>query len=129
MAKAHFKLPDGTDVNVVGSADEILHGRRLQASAAPPEPATSARATAGAKKKAPKTSRPTLMDLIGSLIDGGFFKKKPQDLAAVKVALAEMGHHYPVTTLSGAMLQHVRRRSIRRLKQDRAMGLYRLNLA
>src|SRR5437879_3134634 len=49
-----------------------------------------------------------LVDLIGSLVDGGFFKK-PQDLAAVKTALEEWGHHYPMTTLSGAMLGQVRK--------------------
>jgi hypothetical protein len=59
-----------------------------------------------------------LVDLITNLIDGGFFKK-PKDLAAVKGALEELGHHYPVTTLSGAMLRQVRKRNLRRLKQDK----------
>ncbi len=64
------------------------------------------------------SQRVQLVDLIANLIDGGFFKK-PKDLAAVKGALEELGHHYPVTTLSGAMLRQVRKRNIRRLKQDK----------
>src|SRR5437667_328199 len=62
--------------------------------------------------------RVQLVDLVDSLIDGGFFKT-PRDLAAVRAALAQMGHHYPITTLSGAMLRKVRRRELRRLKQDK----------
>jgi hypothetical protein len=37
----------------------------------------------------------------------------------VKAALEEMGHHYPVTTLSGAMLRQVRKHNLRRVKQDK----------
>lgn len=75
------------------------------------------------KKAVPqrKSGRPgpaPLVDLIGSLVDGGFFKK-PQDLAAVKTALEEMGHHYPMTTLSGAMLGQVRKRNLRRIRKDK----------
>jgi hypothetical protein len=58
------------------------------------------------------------VDLIDSLIDGGFFKK-PRDLAAIKAALAEMGHHYPQTTLSPAMLRKVRKRSVRRVREQK----------
>jgi hypothetical protein len=56
---------------------------------------------------------------LANLIDGGFFRKKPKDLSSVRTALEELGHHYPLTTLSGAMLRQVRRRNLRRLKQDK----------
>jgi hypothetical protein len=113
MAKAHISFPDGTTVKLEGTPDEISavvdRGRKTQ---------ESGRRSAKIKVKA--RSQPLqLVDLIVNLIDGGFFKKKPKDLAAVKAALEEMGHHYPVTTLSGAMLRQVRKRNLRRLKQDK----------
>lgn len=114
MAKAHISFPDGTTVKLEGTPDEISgvidRGRGKR---------DAKRGTARAKVKVRAASqRVQLVDLIANLIDGGFFKK-PKDLAAVKGALEELGHHYPVTTLSGAMLRQVRKRNIRRLKQDK----------
>jgi hypothetical protein len=112
MAKAQVSFPDGTTVKLEGTPDEISavidRGRGTQG---------TKRRSARVKVKAP-SQRTQLVDLIANLIDGGFFKK-PKDLAAVKGALEEMGHHYPVTTLSGAMLRQVRRRNLRRLKQNK----------
>lgn len=114
MAKAQISFPDGTTVKLEGTPDEISgvidRGRSKRASAR------------GRNKTKPTVKvasrRVQLVDLIANLIDGDFFKK-PKDLAAVKGALEEMGHHYPVTTLSGAMLRQVRKRNLRRLKQDK----------
>src|SRR2546427_1145388 len=113
MTKAQINFPDGTTVKLEGTPDEISavvdRGRKAQE-------AGRRRATVKVKAR----SQPLqLVDLIANLIDSGFFKKKPKDLAAVKGALEEMGHHYPVTTLSGAMLRQVRKRNLRRLKQDK----------
>lgn len=109
MAKAQIMLPGGARVTLDGTPVEIAETlERLQKS-----PTT--------KVVGPRTVRPERMgltDLISNLIDGGFFKK-PKDLASVKQALEEIGHHYPVTTLSGTMLGQVRKRNLRRLKQDK----------
>lgn len=112
MAKAQISFPDGTTVRLEGTPDEISavvdSARKRQ---------KTGRRSPSVKIKA--RSRPLqLVDLIANLIDGDFFKK-PKDLAGVKTALEEMGHHYPVTTLSGAMLRQVRKRNLRRLKQDK----------
>jgi hypothetical protein len=113
MPKAQITLPDGIIVNVSGTPDEIntvverlrgTHGRVKDA-------------TPSARKPKRKGARLQITDLIEGLIDGGFFKK-PKDLAAVKLALEEMGEHYPITTLSPTMLRQVRKRNLRRLKQD-----------
>jgi hypothetical protein len=56
------------------------------------------------------------------LIDGNFFRK-PKDLAAIKIALEEAGHYYPVTTLSPTLLRFVRSRQLRRIK-DKNKWLY-----
>lgn len=108
MAKAQITLPDGTTVKIDGTPEEISAVvDRWKAK------------QSGGKSRGPagKRTRVQLVDLIGNLIDGGFFKK-PKDLASVKTALEEMGHHYPVTSLSGTMLSQVRKRNLRRLKQQ-----------
>jgi len=114
MAKAQISFPDGTIVKLEGTPDEISgvidrgRGKRW-----------TGRGARTTRAKVKGTSRRVqLVDLIANLIDGGFFKK-PKDLAAVKGALEEMGRHYPVTTLSGAMLRQVRKRNLRRLKQEK----------
>src|SRR5262245_10130425 len=115
MAKADIRLPDGTTVKLEGSPDEIstVVERWREKQQQPRRRGRNEVKTKGPTKG--KRQRVQLVDLIANLIDGGFFKK-PKDLAAVKGALAEMGHHYPVTTLSGAMLRQVRSRNLRRLK-------------
>jgi hypothetical protein len=109
MAKAKISTKSGVVMHVDGTPAEIAAvlkdlKRQEEEQVAP-------------KRKGGKTGRVQLVDLIGSLIDGGFFRK-PQDLAAVKTALEELGHHYPLTTLSGAMLRQVRKRNLRRLRKD-----------
>ena len=108
MAKAEITLPDGTMVKIQGSPAEI-HAVIQEWRSKQEKPATEQRG---------KSQRLQLVDLLANLIGAGFFKK-PKDLAAVKTALEELGHHYPVTTLSGAMLRQVRKRNLRRLKQDK----------
>ena len=108
MAKADMTLPNGIKVTLEGTPDEIV--------------ATLARLKGNAERprRAPrgKAQRVQVTDLVANLIDGGFFKK-PKDLASVRAALEEMGHHYPLTTLSPTMLRQVRKRNLRRLKQDK----------
>ena len=82
------------------------------------EKKTAAQGLAHAQRHKSKPGRISLPDLIESMVDGGFFKI-PRDLGAIKGALAEMGHHYPVTTLSPVMLRLVRRRSLRRIREQK----------
>jgi hypothetical protein len=114
MAKAQITTPEGVTIKVDGTADEIAAVIAKLKKSPEQEPKAKPRG----KNRRKKIQRVQLVDLVDSLIDGGFFKK-PQDLAAIKSALEEMGHHYPVTTLSGAMLRKVRNRSLRRLKQGK----------
>jgi len=112
MAKAQITTTDGLTIRVDGTPNEIAQVvRDLREATARP----AAKAGRG-KRQASK--RVLLVDLIESLADAEFFKK-PKDLAALKAALEEMGHHYPVTTLSGAMLTKVRKRRLRRIKDKR----------
>lgn len=112
MAKAQITTAQGIHIKIEGSPEEITAiVKQLEAKATKEAPA-------GRGKTKAKQGRVLLVDLIGSLIDGGFFKK-PRDLASVRTSLAEMGHHYPITTLSGAMLRQVRKRNIRRIREQK----------
>jgi hypothetical protein len=109
MAKAHLTTKQGTTVVIEGTPAEVAALMKQL------EPESVARHRASRVGRA-STEKPTPVNLIGSLIDGGFFKK-PKDLGAVKTSLEEMGHHYPVTTLSPALLRLVRKRQLRRLRE------------
>jgi len=112
MAKAHIKRPDGTSIVIEGTPQEVakLVGKIEGTTSNKRLPIDSA-------VKPVNRVRTTTSDLLMHLVDEGFFKK-PKDLATVKAALAERGHVYPVTTLSPALLRLVRRRYLRRIKQD-----------
>src|SRR5437588_12004066 len=107
MAKAQIITPEGITIKVDGTADEIA-GRLSKVRSS----VKVVRGGAAPGKRRKTVQRVQLVDLIASLIDGGFFKT-PRDLAGVRSALGQMGHHYPITTLSGAMLRLVRRRELR----------------
>lgn len=113
--KAKLTLPGGAQVIVEGAPAEVadvVHRLGSQSKEATVERDLSKRKTT--KNRKIKTS-PT--DLILSLADGGFFKS-PKDLASIKEGLAEIGHIYPVQTLSSILFKMVRRRYLRRIKQD-----------
>jgi hypothetical protein len=109
MAKAHITTKEGTLITVEGTPAEVAAiAEKLGGATAPS-------LQKGSNRRQSKL-KPTPMGLIGSLIDGNFFRK-PKDLAAVKVALEEMGHFYPVTTLSPILLRLVRKHQLRRIKE------------
>ncbi len=114
-AKAKINLANGTKVVIEGSPSEvanIVNQLDFKSKEAPRgERETRLKRT---KDKRIKTS-PT--DLILSLADGGFFKS-PKDLASIKAGLAEIGHIYPVQTLSSIVFKMVRRRYLRRVKKN-----------
>src|ERR1039457_5590772 len=112
MAKAHISLDNGTKVTVEGKPAEVaaLIARFGSASASPKY------ATKSSFRKSAAKSGP--VDLVSELIDGGFFKK-PKELGAIKTALEAHGHYYPVTTLSPVLLRLVRKKQLRRIKDNK----------
>lgn len=116
MAKAYVTTASGAKVTVEGTTEEVaLLVARLEGKGKPTE-RRSRVSKGGSRPKATPTN------LISDLIDGGFFKK-PKELSAIKRALEEQGHYYPVTTLSPVVLRLVRKRQLRRIK-DQKRWLY-----
>ena len=118
MAKAHITTKDGATVTIEGSHEEVAALiAKLGA-----RPNREGRAVSEGLSHRKSTAKPTVTGLVSELIDGGFFKK-PKELGAIKVALEEHGHFYPVTTLSPVVLRLVRKKELRRIK-DKKRWLY-----
>jgi len=116
MAKAQIKTANGTIVTVEGTPVEVASlVSQLSGAASAKEKKAKNYKLEPSGKNPPK---PTPVTLIAELIDGGFFKK-PKGLGAIKNALEEHGHFYPVTTLSSTMIRFVRKRQIRRIKDNK----------
>ena len=75
-----------------------------------------AKAEKAAKAKA-KGGKVTLPSLVEELKNEGFFKKT-KTLGDIRKRLAELGHNYPLTTLSGPMRGEARKRMLRRFKEN-----------
>ena len=113
MAKAHITTKDGIKITIEGTPQEVAS---LVDQIKNNTPRSSAPIKSGHKNKV--NQKPTPINLISEFIDGGFFKK-PKELGAIKTALEEQGHYYPVTSLSPALLRLVRKRQLRRIKDKR----------
>ncbi len=99
MAKALVTTPSGINIKIEGTPAEIL--------AVVQDLKRQEKKPGGVKRlRKGATGPPKLVDLIDGLIQDGFFKQA-RHLAAVKAELEARGDHYPVTTLSGAMLTEV----------------------
>jgi hypothetical protein len=110
MAKAHITTPDGVKVELEGTPSEIAAvlkeaGVKGKANGTPVK-----------KSKPAKATKVTIPSLVVELKDEGFFRK-PKSLEEIRKRLADLGHNYPVTTLSGTMQSQARKRSVRRFKE------------
>lgn len=116
MAKAQLTTRSGTIITIEGTREEVADLiAQFGGGTKTPEKASR-------KRQAPSAAKSGPVNLISELIDGGFFKK-PKELGAIKLALEEQGHYYPVTTLSPLLLRLVRKRQLRRIK-DKKRWLY-----
>ena len=117
MAKANIITKDGIKINVEGTPKEVAD-LVAQLKGDKQEPIRDKGRKKGNRQEIADKTRPTPINLIADLIDGGFFKK-PRELSAIKDALAEQGYHYPVTSLSPTALRLVRKRQLRRIKEKK----------
>jgi hypothetical protein len=118
MAKAVLTTKEGLTITVEGTPEEVASlVQKLEGGGnTGGRPGKKAHATARTKRTTTAKTGPA--DLIAELIDGGFFKT-PQELGTIRLALQEHGHYYPATTLSPILLRFVRKRRIRRIKDNK----------
>jgi superfamily II DNA/RNA helicase len=110
MANAKINMPGGISVEVDGSPEEVASVlQKLRAEAG--RTFTQPDLDAGGK---PRGEIPALI----TMLKAEEFFKTPRGLSDVREKLAEIGHHYPVTTLSGAMQAQTRSRNLRRFKKE-----------
>jgi len=122
MAKAHLTLPNGTKVNIEGSADEVAI--LLKKCSQSTDIANNGRNSTGNKKVRPLRTRqkgtrkegPTIF--ITQLENEGYFKSK-RTLLELQKKLEERGHIYAQTSISPALTRLTRKRTIRRIKEKK----------
>ena len=123
MAKANLTLPDGTTVNIEGTADEVAillakfsggdsetGGTRKRKTKRKKVSKKKTRSGTRAKRKGPQV-------LIGELADADYFKKK-RGMSDIQKKLEQQGHIYAMTSLSTPLLRLTRNGTLRRLKED-----------
>lgn len=119
MAKAHLLLPNGTKVDIEGTAEEVAFlldkcsspaGRKEGLRGSKSKKSRQQAKPQGKKKQGP-------VGYIAELISENFFKGK-RSLPDVQKKLEEKGHIYAQSSLSPALLHHVRKtKMLRRLKE------------
>jgi hypothetical protein len=114
MAKAQFKTRDGTNITIEGDPAEVakiisqIQGGQTQSSSSP-------KATKASDTKREVKKQNTATDRIAGFREEGFFDK-PKTLGEIKAELQKAGYLYPVTTLSGVMLQLLKKKLFTRDK-------------
>ena len=110
MTKATIKLEGGTTVTIEGSTQEVTkiisHFRMERVK----KQVSKENEIRKIKKK-----KATASNLMIELRESGFFSK-PKGLGEIAKALEEKGHLYPLTTLSGIILDLVRAKELGRKK-------------
>lgn len=122
MATAKLVLPDGTTVNIEGSADEVatLLARFSGGSLSNPDASkrtskkTPYRSSKGSNKDRPKRRGPRT--LLEDLAKENFFKSK-RTIGEVQKKLEEKGHIYAMNSLSTPLLRLTRGGVLRRIKE------------
>jgi hypothetical protein len=122
MAKARIVMADGSQVNLEGTPSEISAVLSELKNALPAVAGVPPRAAAERSKNETRR-RPTVPGLLDELIDEGFFKK-PKGIGDVRTRLGDLGHHYPLTSLSGPLQGHVKSRRLRRFKDKAGKYVY-----
>jgi hypothetical protein len=122
VAETKVVLPNGTEITVSGTADEVaavvLKLTSLSASSGN-DPAPRVREP---RKLGPKAGA-GISGRILELRNGGFFSEA-RSLREIQNALKEKGHIYPVTSISPTVLGLVRKSDLRRMKSKTGKWTY-----
>lgn len=114
MAKAHIEGPDGVSIKLEGTPDEISAVLKTVKVGASKDRAGEVHKAKASRKAA--SGRVTVTSLAEDLRNEGFFKK-PKTLGEIRSRLADLGHNYPLTGLSGPMRGEVKGKRLRRFKE------------
>ena len=116
MAKASLLRPDGTKVQIEGTADEVaVLIARCSSVTQPPvrgkkhKSGKSRSANSGQRKDGPQV-------FISQLATDGYFKSK-RSLSDIQKKLEELGHIYAQTSISTPLTRLTRKRILRRIKE------------
>ena len=116
MVKAHIKTKSGMTISIEGTQEEVKDILGLVKDREEP---LAKKSTARTSKIKTTQTKFTATDAILRLKEEEGLFNKPRTLLDIKRALEERGLHYPITTLSGIMLNQVRKRNFRRLKDNK----------
>ena len=121
MAKASLVLPNGTKVNLEGTAEEVAV-LLARCSSTAPVTSRSVSNKGGKKRRSGGGSSPKKakgpVGLITELAEEGFLKSK-RTLPEIQKKLEESGHIYAQTSLSPAALGLTKKKILRRLKEKK----------
>ena len=123
VVRTEFKMPNGTQVTVEGSEEEVIRVVAALQTQKPMSPSASivqAKVDITTKNKGKNTTKGP-MHHIRELVEEGFFSQ-PRGLSEIKLKLAENGHHYPLEGLSTPIKRLVQQKEIRRFKEN---GIWR----
>jgi len=121
MTKAHLELPNGTKVEIDGTAEDVAKLLATFAGSAAPSAASKKPRRRRAVSTKPVGSSPRKSSQTGprnhirELITEDYFKTK-RNLGDVQKRLEEKGHIYAQESLSGPMLRLTQAGELRRLK-------------
>lgn len=119
MTKAQLTLPNGTNIHIEGSPDEVkalldLYSSQSNSSHKTLKPIKT---TKSGEKKAPRKGGPA--DLIRELIAENYFKAQKRSLSDIQKKLEEGGHIYAQTSLSTPLTRLTRAKELRRIKEQK----------
>jgi hypothetical protein len=119
MAKAHLVLANGTKVEIEGTPEEVAHLLEKCTTGTKPAGVRSKSQRRAATPRGAKQGKRKLGPVghIAELVSENFFKTK-RSLSEIQKKLEEKGHIYAMTSLSPAVLHHVRKtKMLRRIKE------------
>lgn len=116
MAKANIETSTGLKIAVEGTADEIAS--IVAHVKGEGQPQKKRLTTSEKKSRRSENSSTSLVSLIQDLKDNGFFNT-PKKAANVKDTLAQQTHHYPLPSISTALIRRVKNGELGRIKDGK----------
>ena len=115
MAKANIETSSGLKIMVEGTAEEIAS---IVAQVKSGEHTPQQHTISEKKSRRSETSSTSLVGLIQELKGNGFFNT-PKKVKDVKNELAQQTHHYPLESISTALIRRVKNGELGRIKEGK----------